>query len=633
MSGSAKFRPPFARLSEAVAHTFLFGTLAEAMDNRLSCSSQAMAGSLIARAHVLSRPARIALAGVALLAATGCRSGSATDGGADGGFRPVESGQRAESSPTGSSPRVAPPAASLVNRIAYIPPQCFTRTSGAGGAYNPCYTCHTHSEPPNATSDFDLQRNLSLPPVAAHDPWTNLFDPPYLKKPAPPDTDVLAYVRATNYFDKDGGIALDATLDARSPRWRGYRPDARFTFDNRGFDRRADGTMTGWRAFAYYPFEGTFFPTNGSADDVLIRLAAKMQQTPDGRFDRTTYEVNLAIVESLITRADVPIDPVDEARFGVDLDLDGHIGTASQITFDKGAPGEKTRMQYVGRANAGEGGRSEFPIAAGLFPIGTEFVHTVRYLDIGADGAATMAPRMKEVRYAKKVRWYGYGALKAAVDREAREEKGRPDHVRQVAWAEDLGIREGGWTFQGFIEDAQGALRPQTYEETLYCDGCHGGIGATTDSIFSFARKLSGPLARGWFHWSQHDLRGIPEPKRTDGAYEYTTYLEAAGAGDELRENTEVLGRFFDARGVVRPAETEKLHRDVAYLLLPSPARAVALDQAYRAIVEEQSFIKGREAVLAPSKNVYDVVPVGSATGITKVLDHPRLARASAAGR
>jgi hypothetical protein len=68
----------------------------------------------------------------------------------------------------------------------------------------------------------------------------------------------------------------------------------------------------------------------------------------------------------------------------------------------------------------------------------------------------------------------------------------------------------------------------------------------------------------------------------------------------------------------------------VAYLLLPSPERALALDRAYRAIVEEQSFTKGRDAVLAPSKNVYDVVSVGSATGITKVLDHPRLARGPA---
>jgi hypothetical protein len=57
-----------------------------------------------------------------------------------------------------------------------------------------------------------------------------------------------------------------------------------------------------------------------------------------------------------------------------------------------------------------------------------------------------------------------------------------------------------------------GSLRPQSMEESTFCAGCHGGIGATTDSIFSFARKLGGRApARGWFHWSQRDLRGIAE--------------------------------------------------------------------------------------------------------------------------
>jgi hypothetical protein len=59
----------------------------------------------------------------------------------------------------------------------------------------------------------------------------------------------------------------------------------------------------------------------------------------------------------------------------------------------------------------------------------------------------------------------------------------------------------------------------------------------------------------------------------------------------------------------------EHLRRDIAYLLLPSRDRALALDRAYRAIVEEQSFDKGREPVLTISQNVYSAVPVGSSTG------------------
>ena len=45
-----------------------------------------------------------------------------------------------------------------------------------------------------------------------------------------------------------------------------------FDFDDEGFDHAPDGTPTGWRAFAYMPLPSTFWPANGSTDDVLIRL-------------------------------------------------------------------------------------------------------------------------------------------------------------------------------------------------------------------------------------------------------------------------------------------------------------------------------------------------------------------------
>ena len=181
-----------------------------------------------------------------------------------------------------------------------------------------------------------------------------------------------------------------------------------------------------------------------------------------------------------------------------------------------------------------------------------------------------------------------------------------------------------GWLFQGFIEAADGALRPQSYEETVACVGCHGGIGATTDSIFSLPRKLPATsAARGWYHWSQHSLRGIPEGRRRDGRYEYTLYLEETGAGDELRENAEVLARFFDDGGRLRPAEIARLHTDIGTLLLPSPERAIDLDRAYQAIVREQSFVRGRDSVLAAASHLYSRAPVGERTGIDKAVGPP----------
>jgi hypothetical protein len=525
----------------------------------------------------------------------------------------------------------------LVNRVAYIPPQCFTRTHVAGDdlAKNPCYACHTHSEPPNYANDDALQLKLSMPVVARRNPWSNLFDPPIAHARHWSDGEILAYVRQGNYFDDRGNIALAQTLgappaawdDNGNGKWDGYTPDVWFRFDDHGFDCRPDGSLSGWRAFAYYPFPGTFFPTNGSADDVAIRLDPALRKNRDGRFDRAIYELNLAIVEALVRRTDIAIDPVDETTLGVDIDLNGRLGWATRVAFDAATDGSgRTRMHYVGLAHEAEVS-SDFPIAPGLFPLGTEFFHTVRYLDVGPDGVVTMAARMKEVRYAKKVRWASYEIARAHAAREAQEQEESSDGTHDIQWANELGVFTRTWVLQGFIETRDGSLRPQTFEETAFCAGCHSGIGATTDGMFALARKIDDARhARGWFHWSQRDLRGIVEPRRADGEYEYTFYLRQAGGGDELRENAEVTRRFFDDHGALRPAEISRLHRDGAALLLPSPERALDLDRAYRAIVEAQGFEKGRDAVLAPARNVDVDVPLGQSTGVRQAIVMERLA-------
>ncbi|WP_394844585.1 hypothetical protein LZC95_46970 [Pendulispora brunnea] len=505
----------------------------------------------------------------------------------------------------------------LANRYAYIPAQCYTKThDGAGKAKNPCYACHIHSDPPNFVEDADLQLQWSFHPLAAKNHWSNLFDPPVARSPRESDDDVLAYVRQRNYFDGEGKIALAKTLSSlpkewdgsEDGKWDGYIPDAWFSFDEQGYDHRPDGTVTGWRAFAYAPFLGTFFPTNGSFDDVLVRLDPMLRENREGNPDSRIYEINLAIVSALVARADVAIEPVDEATVGADLDLDGKLGRATRVTFDK------ARMHWVGRASQEEQ-TGRFPIVAGLFPLGTEFLHSVRYLDVGPDGAVRMASRMKELRYAKKVRWFSVDDLRKHAASEIVEQAESPDGTLPVLWQFDRGIYNNqGWLFQGFIEAADGSLRPQSYEESVYCAGCHGEIGRTTDSIFSFPRK------RGYYHWTQHDLRGMPEPRTRDGQYEYTQYLRENGAGDEFRENREVIERFFDARGNLRPNEIALLHKDVSTLLLPSAARALDLNRAYHAIVREQSFTRGRDAVLAPSSHVYAEAPRGEKTGIERAL-------------
>ena len=47
------------------------------------------------------------------------------------------------------------------------------------------------------------------------------------------------------------------------------------------------------------------------------------------------------------------------------------------------------------------GGAAALPVRRGLYPEGTELLHSVRYLDPDAPGL--IAARMKELRYMKKV--------------------------------------------------------------------------------------------------------------------------------------------------------------------------------------------------------------------------------------
>ncbi|TCJ12264.1 hypothetical protein EZJ19_13070 [Parasulfuritortus cantonensis] len=531
-----------------------------------------------------------------------------------------------------AEPAAAPPlkARILANEAAYIPAQCYTRTQDADGrAHNPCYACHTQPWRPNFVNDASLQLAYDFAEIPRRNRWRNLFKDRRAAIAAIPDEAVLSHIRTSNYLDARGHIIPAERLGHVEPAWdydgnglwQGFVPDARFAFDAEGFDRDAQGRPTGWRAFAYYPFLGTFWPTNGSTDDVLIRLAPAFRNDVKGQPDLTVYKTNLAIVEALIRERDVAIEPVDEAALGgVDLDKDGRIGTARKIAYDW-APLRKRHMWYVGQALE-EQRRGRVHLAAGLYPEGTEFLHTVRYIDVDAAGENRLSARMKEVRYARKRYWATYADLQNLALKEVKEKHDFPDRLRTVRGNIEAGVSNGqGWTYAGMIEDARGELRPQTYEELAFCVGCHGGIGANRDGIFSFQRKFDATAYRaGWYHWSQRGLRGTPERLRADGEPEYAYYLRQNGAGDELRANAEVTARFFDTAGRLRPERLAALRQDIAELLYASRERALALDKAYWLIVREQSFADGRDTTIAPSGNVHEVLDEGVRTGIAKPL-------------
>jgi Tol biopolymer transport system component len=510
--------------------------------------------------------------------------------------------------------------AALSNQAPYLPPQCYTKTVDKNNAvHNTCFTCHTKGMRPDFINDNNLQLEFAFPQYAEQNHWSNFFKD---RSSAITDISVAeieAYIRSSNYFDAHGDIKPSATL-ADLPAnwdydgdglWSGYVPDCYFSFDESGFDKDPSGQYTGWRALAYYPFPATHWPANGDYADVLIRLP-EVFQTFGQAFDLETYTLNLAILEALIKRSDVEIAPIDESRYDVDLDKDGTIGTADRIVYDW-APNDNKYMHYVGDART-ELELGNVNLAAGLFPKGTEFLNTLRYIDATDEGTIRMAPRMKEIRYARKIKYLNYSELETIAIDEIKERDDFPDRLKLPMGNLEDGVTNGvGWVFNGFIEDAAGSLRPQTFEETASCIGCHGGVGATTDSTFAFARKLDAKaFQKGWYHWTQKDMQGLNEPKaeyKPAGVqYEYSYYLMYAGAGDEYRNNREIQAAFFDDQGVLKQDMAEQLHEDISTLLYPSRERAMDLNRVYKQIVEEQSFTAGRTPILSKAEEVFETM-------------------------
>lgn len=518
----------------------------------------------------------------------------------------------------------------LYNETAYIPSQCYTKTKVKDGPVgNTCYVCHTRSIQPNYINDHDLQQEFSLPEPGLSNPWKNLFEDRRQRIDNISDADIISYISKNNYLDEKGAIRLAGQLDTLpvnwdyngNGRWDGYTPDCYFNFDEEGFDRNPQGKDTGWRAFAYYPFPGNSWPTNGSTDDIIIRLAESLRQDSSGNYDREIYRVNLAIVEALIKQENVAINPVNEKKFGVDLDKNGRLNSAETVVYEWD-PRRGKNMSYVGLAEdkLAEG---ELHLAAGLFPEGTEFLNSIRYIGVDVEKGITLAPRMKELRYMKKRTWQTYSDLEEAALAEMKERDDFPDRTRQLIGNAEQGINNGsGWLLQGFIEDSNGDLRPQDFEETVSCVGCHGGVGITTDSVYGFPRKLDAAHHQnGWYHWSQKGMQGLAEPKiEIHGSgvyYEYSYYLMYNTLGSEFRHNPELAEKFYNPDGSVKMAMLDKLHDDITLLLHPTPKRALLLNKAYRTIVSDQDFHQGRDVNVAPlTATVYEEVTQDEPTGV-----------------
>ncbi len=519
----------------------------------------------------------------------------------------------------------------LVNKTAYIPAQCYVKTkvsaSDDRSISNPCYVCHTRSQEPCYTNDQALQLSWSMPEAALQNPWTNLFEDRSERVKAISDTAIEEYIRHSNYFDTRNRIILQQKLTALpeswdingNRKWDGYSPDCWFSFDKQGFDKSPEGDYSGWRAFAYFPFPDTYWPGNGSIDDILIRLPDSFRTDEQGKFSLEVSRINFAIVEALIKKEDIPIPAVHEKKYGTDLNGNGRIDKASRVAFSWD-PLHGKNMSYIGRAKLDQQ-RGVLHLAAGLFPEGTEFLQSIRYVDT-KNGVSVLSRRMKELRYMKKIAWKSYAQLEEAAIHEIKEKDDFPDRTRTILGNSEQGIHNGsGWILQGFIEDEKGDLRPQSFEETAVCIGCHGGTGSSTDSTFGFARKQKDQSGKtSWYHWNEKGYTDITEPKveiRGAGVYyEYSYFLMYNRAVNTFRNSDWIQEKFFTPAGHVKPQSVAQLHDDIAILLTPSRERALLMNKAYKTIVTDQDFINGREVNIRPLSSVQKQLKQDQRTGI-----------------
>jgi hypothetical protein len=316
-------------------------------------------------------------------------------------------------------------------------------------------------------------------------------------------------------------------------------------------------------------------------------LAGDFRTDAGGRPSKDIYRANLAILEARIKGLDsIDCLPVNEIATSVDLDNDGELGTARRIN----------RLESWVGAAAGSF------IDTHLYPQGTEFLHTVRYVGIDEDGGIGVSTRMKEVRYLRKSRIYPKPVYARRYQEESFEKEA--GNLPGYIGLGQLGLDNGsGWAVQGFIENAGGRLRALTYEENFACMGCHNSIGSTIDKTFSFPRKVDG--ASGWGYIN---LKGMPDaPSRGETTGEIATYLSRVGGGSEFRNNEEMFKRWFTSSGRLDHVKL-KLAKDVYDLITPSRERALALNKAYRCIVEDQDFIYGTDASITSPGNVYDKI-------------------------
>ncbi len=475
-----------------------------------------------------------------------------------------------------------------VNKEAAVTAMCYTKHDQQ---YNPCYVCHQDKVPDgraNYMDDGSLQHEYAFSDYGFTNRWNNLYLDRTQEVSEITDKEINDYVSTQNYTELKTFLQ-DNNFSGYIPDLEDYHLGAE-AFNSDGFAK--DGS--GWVAFNYKPLPSTFWPVNGSTDDVLIRLAKDFRQTQDGNFSVTAYKFNLAIVEATIKNIEtISVDGLDENVIGIDLNNDGILSKVDEIHRPK---------HYVGKA-------SYMKVESFLYPKYTEFLHTVRYIGVDEEGGIYNAPRIKELRYMIKEKSYqdaSYPMTKYQIairyDDEMKEREQGALPVFSFPMP-DKGLDNGmGWWIQGFIEDSNGSLRVQNHEETFYCMGCHTNLGSTIDNVFSFARKVEGK--DGWGYIDLKKISDVPNVGESEG--EILTYFKRVGGGSEFRANNDIHDKFY-SNGTLDEAKV-KSATSIYDLITPTKESAIKMNKAYKVVVEGQDYIHGREGHIKPVENVYEEI-------------------------
>jgi hypothetical protein len=379
-----------------------------------------------------------------------------------------------------------------------IPAQCWIETSY--GTQNACKYCHTNYlteiKHGNNWPIAEDQILFSFPsPDLNKVLWTNIIKPEEIIKrleeenisiPQPGDPAILTYIRANNWIatyniargNGDDSWNNISNADSEFQLFPALNPNDLFPYyeenptdngthgyvDQEGFVKDKNDEYTGWRAVNFFPY-ALFTPLTGSVSGIYIRLPREFM-TKESEVDIDIYKKNLELLVKNIKN--------------MEFESEYYYGAASGIKVLKG-----------------------------FYPGGTEFAHPLHYVDLNADNECgteldglnnndskdyefpgTRSKRVKEIRYMYK--WKDVTIEDIAPKEEEEEEAGRIIGKEWKGWIDN----NAGWVISAYIEDREGNLRPQTTEELCQCLGCHGEVGNTIDSVWSFQRKL--PAELGW---------------------------------------------------------------------------------------------------------------------------------------